>query len=195
MAAVVISAQSTGPVVVLIGPPGGGKTTQANFLRTAYAMPVIAAEDIVKENAAELNKRRHTGVAYADLREDPALTSFFRERLKTVDLTTGFVLDGYPATAYQAEDFSKLMTEMSLKRLLVLQLSMPDEDVRTRLAQSGESAERIEQRIKDYNREFGMIRTYYPSAQIVSVDGSGSPESVSKKIQAALTKAGIKPRK
>jgi len=190
-----LSAQSAGPVIVLIGPPGSGKTTQSALLRTRYALPVLAAEDIVKENQAELTKRRQGGVAYADLREDPALARFFRARMKTLDLSKGFVLDGYPATAFQAEDFSKLMQEMKLKQLLVLQLTMPDEAVRTRLAGTGESADRAEQRLKDYHREFGMIRTYYPNARILEVDATGTPENVSKKVAGALSKAGVKPGK
>lgn len=187
-----LSAQAAGPVIVLIGPPGSGKTTQSAFLRSTYSMPVVAAEDIVKENQAELGKRRQGGIAYAELREDPALARFFRARMKTLDLSKGFVLDGYPATQFQAEDFSKLMNEMKLKQLLVLQLTMPDEAVRTRLAGTGESPDRAEQRLKDYHREFGMIRTYYPNAKIVEIDATGTPENVSKKIAGALSKAGVK---
>lgn len=187
--------RAPGPVIVLIGPPGGGKTTQSAFLQSTYGLPLIAAEDLVKENEAELKKRRQSGVAYADLREDPSLARYFRARIKTLDTAAGFVLDGYPATQVQAQDFEKLMKEMSLKGLLILQLNVADDEIRKRLAATGETAERAEQRIKDYHREFDMIRTYYPDAQIVAIDGTGAPAAVSKRIQTALKKAGVAPRK
>jgi sugar/nucleoside kinase (ribokinase family) len=79
---------------------------------------------------------------------------------------------------------------------VVLQLEIPDETVRQRAATAGrqsDSPKIIEQRIKDYHREFDMISVYYPNAKIVKIDGTKSEELMWKDMQQALNQWGLRP--
>jgi len=97
------------PLIILIGPPLSGKTTFADSISHAYRIPSISIEDLIRDNAAELDRMRGEGVSLAEMRYDPAMSRYLRERLKTADLSHGITLDGYPATLVQAEDLAKMI--------------------------------------------------------------------------------------
>ena len=182
------------PLIILIGPPLSGKTTFADSIAHAYRIPSISIEDLIRDNAAELDKLRGEGVSLAEMRYDPAMSRYLRERLKTADLSHGITLDGYPATLVQAEDLAKMFPDLKLK-LVALRLQVPDDTVRERAKKTGRESDRpqiIEQRIKDYHREMDAIGLYFPNAKIVDLDGSLPEADVWKVIQAALDEAGLK---
>jgi adenylate kinase family enzyme len=182
------------PLIILIGPPLSGKTTFADSISHTYGVPTISIEDLIRDNAAELDKLRGEGVSLAEMRYDPAMSRYLRERLKTADLSHGITLDGYPATLVQAEDLAKMFPDLRMK-LVALRLQVPDDTVRERAKTTGRESDRpqiIEQRIKDYHREMDAISLYFPNAKIVDLDGSLSEAKVWKAIQAALDEAGLK---
>ena len=183
------------PLIILIGPPLSGKTTFADSISRSYGIPTISIEDLIRDNAAELDKLRGEGVSLAEMRYDPAMSRYLRERLKTADLSHGLTLDGYPATLVQAEDLAKMFPDLKL-RLVALRLRVPDETVRERAKATGRESDRpqiLEQRIKDYHREMDTISLYFPKAKIVDIDGSLPEAAVWKAVQAALDEAGLKP--
>ena len=183
------------PLVILIGPPLSGKTTFADSIARTYAMPAISIEDLIHDNAAELDKLRGEGVSLAEMRYDPAMSRYLRERLKTTDLSKGLVLDGYPATLVQAEDLARMFPDVKLK-LIALRLQVPDETVRARAKTTGSESYRpeiLEQRLKDYHREMDSIALYFPNAKIVDIDSSRSEAEAWKAIQTELGAAGLKP--
>ncbi len=182
------------PLIILIGPPLSGKTTFADSISHTYGVPTISIEDLIRDNAAELDKLRGEGVSLAEMRYDPAMTRYLRERLKTADLSHGITLDGYPATLVQAEELAKMFPELKMK-LVALRLQVPDDIVRERAKTTGRESDRpqiIEQRIKDYHREMDAISLYFPNAKIVDLDGSLPEAEVWKAIQTALYEAGLK---
>lgn len=182
------------PLIILIGPPLSGKTTFADSISHIYGVPTISIEDLIRDNAAELDKLRAEGVSLAEMRYDPAMSRYLRERLKTADLSHGITLDGYPATLVQAEELAKMFPELKMK-LVALRLQVPDDIVRQRAKTTGRESDRpqiIEQRIKDYHREMDAISLYFPNAKIVDLDGSLSEAKVWKAIQTALDEAGLK---
>lgn len=182
------------PLIILIGPPLSGKTTFADSISHTYGVPTISIEDLIRDNAAELDKLRGEGVSLSEMRYDPAMSRYLRERLKTADLSHGITLDGYPATLVQAEDLAKMFPELKMK-LVALRLQVPDDIVRERAKTTGRESDRpqiIEQRIKDYHREMDAISLYFPNAKIVDLDGSLSEAKVWKAIQTALDEAGLK---
>jgi adenylate kinase family enzyme len=182
------------PLIILIGPPLSGKTTFADSISQAYGVPSISIEDLIRDNAGELDRLRGEGVSLAEMRYDPAMSRYLRERLKTADLSHGITLDGYPATLVQAEDLAKMFPDLKLK-LVALRLQVPDDTVRERAKKTGRESDRpqiIEQRIKDYHREMDAIALYFPNAKIVDLDGSQPEANVWKAIQTALDEAGLK---
>ena len=182
------------PLIILIGPPLSGKTTFADSISHTYGVPTISIEDLIRDNATELDKLRGEGVSLAEMRYDPAMSRYLRERLKTADLSHGITLDGYPATLFQAEELAKMFPDLKMK-LVALRLQVPDDTIRERAKTTGRESDRpqiIEQRIKDYHREMDAISLYFPNAKIVDIDGSLPEAKVWKAIQTALDEAGIK---
>ena len=185
---------SSQPLIILIGPPLSGKTTFADSISHTYGVPSISIEDLIRDNAAELDRLRGEGVSLAEMRYDPAMSRYLRERLKTADLSHGITLDGYPATLVQAEELAKMFPDLKMK-LVALRLQVPDDTVRERAKTTGRESDRpqiIEQRIKDYHREMDAISLYFPNAKIVDLDGSAPEAKVWMAIQTALDEAGLK---
>jgi adenylate kinase len=188
-------ATSGPPLIILIGPPLSGKTTFVDSITKSYGIPAISIEDLIKDNAAELEKLRGEGISMAEMRYDPAMSRYMNTRLKAADLTHGIALDGYPATLYQAQELAKLVPGLGLKPI-AFQLDVPDDVVRARAKKSGQQSNQpgiLEQRIKDYHREMDTISLYYPNAKIVVVDANRPESETWKAIQAGLDGAGIKP--
>ena len=163
-------------------------------IRTTYGIPGISIEDLIKDNAAELERLRGEK-SLAEMRFDPAMSRYLRERLKTADLRHGLALDGYPTTLVQAEDLAKMLPDLKLSPI-AFQLKVPDDVVRQRAKKSGQESNKpeiLEQRIKDYHREMDSIGTYFPEARIVPVNGNQSEAKVWKEVRAGMESAGIKP--
>jgi adenylate kinase len=183
------------PVVVLIGPPLSGKTTFVTRIQDNYGIPGISVEDLIRDNASELRKMNPQNVSLAEMRYDPAMSRYLRTRLDRMDLSRGVALDGFPATRHQAEDLAKMNADLALNPI-VFQLEIPDEIVRKRAAQGGRQSDTpriIEQRIKDYHREFDMISAYFPNAKMVKIDGTQSEDNVWKVMKQALDQAKVGP--
>jgi adenylate kinase family enzyme len=183
------------PLIILIGPPLSGKTTLVASITRTYGIPNISIEDLIHDNATELERLRGEGMSMAEMRYDPAMTRYLQVRLKTTDLSHGLALDGYPATLVQAEDLAKMREGLKLKPI-AFQITVPDDVIRERSTKTGRQSDNpqiIEQRIKDYHREMDAISAYFPEATIVRVDGNKPEAEVWKAIQAGLGNAGIKP--
>jgi len=176
-------------VIVLIGPTGAGKTTQADFLKRRYGIPSLDINTLVRRNRGELKSENTPGINSGSPQENLGINELVRDRLKSMNTSRGFILDGYPATKDQADYLAKLLVEMHLPAPVVLQLDVPDAVARQRLAKrqrSDDTPAQIEQRLKDYHREMDFIRDYYPQANIWTVDGTRSPAEVSKTIVSIL---------
>jgi adenylate kinase len=189
------NSQPARPLVILIGPPLSGKTTFVTAIQRDYGIPGISVEDLITDHASELRKKHPEGTSLAEMRYDPALSRFLRTRLDSMNLKHGAALDGFPATLSQAEDLAKMITDLKMNAI-VLQLEIPDDTVRKRASTGGRQSDQpkiIEQRIKDYHREFDMISAYFPKAKIVKIDGTLSEEPMWKAMQQALEQGGVRP--
>ena len=182
------------PLVILIGPPLSGKTTFVTHIQQRYGIPGISVEDLIKDHAAELTKMHRGRTTMAEMRYDPAMSRYVRARLDSMDLGRGAALDGFPATKLQAGDLAKMIQELRLTPV-ALQLEIPDDVVRKRAATGGRQSDQpkiIEQRIKDYHREFDTLSLYYPNAKIVKIDGTQSEEKMWQAMQQALDEAKLR---
>ena len=182
------------PLVILIGPPLSGKTTFVTRIQQRYGVQGISVEDLIKDHAAELMKMHRGRTALAEMRYDPAMSRYVRARLNKMDLGRGAALDGFPATQQQAGELAKMIQELDLTPV-ALQLEIPDDVVRKRAAAAGRQSDQpkiIEQRIKDYHREFDSLSLYYPNAKIVKIDGTQSEEKMWQVMQQALDEAKLR---
>jgi adenylate kinase len=178
-------------VVVLIGPTGGGKTTQAKFLHERYGLPTVSADDLIKENPAVMAKAQTKGIDPGTPQTSPALNQLVHDKLASMDVKKGFVLDGYPATKDQADHLEAMVKELGLPSPIILQLDVPDKVALKRDQKRGradDTTAEIERRLKDYHRELDMVTLYYPEANIHKIDGTKPVDKVSKEIVAILEK-------
>jgi adenylate kinase len=145
-----------GLVMVLVGPPGSGKTTQSEELTKRYRVPIVTGDSTLSDSG-------------------------LRAKLKALDVTRGFILDGYPATRHQAEFLGTLVKELKLPSPIILQLDVPDDVVRQRLA-GKRKPEEVEKSLAQYHREMDLFREHYPDADIWTVIGTRPIADVTRTI-------------
>ena len=123
--------------LILLGPPGAGKGTQAKMLREKFQIPQISTGDIlrhaVKDNT-DLGIRAKSFMDAGQLVPDDVVVGLIKERIKQADCETGFILDGFPRTMIQAEKLSETLTEMDLTIDTVVDLEVNADEVISRLA-------------------------------------------------------------
>jgi adenylate kinase len=123
--------------IVLFGPPGSGKGTQAKMLAEKNGVPHIATGDILRENLkneTKLGLEAKTYMNKGELVPDDVLIGLIKDRLSQPDCASGFLLDGYPRTLPQAEALSKILTELGKNLDVVLNIDVPEEELLKRLA-------------------------------------------------------------
>ncbi|MBL0161691.1 MAG: nucleoside monophosphate kinase [Bryobacterales bacterium] len=178
----------TGAAVILfIGPPGSGKSTQAAAAAKTYNLPVVARHDLIAVDPDGFRANRAKAMAGMTEESDPFLNQLFAKKLASIDVTKGLILDGYPATKDHADFIAKLSKEGKLPYTFVIQLAIPDDVVMKRMKGSHEAKDgTLEQRLKDYHREMDMAKAYYPAADIVTIDATPKVQKVTAKVNAAL---------
>ncbi|HEY7616996.1 MAG TPA: nucleoside monophosphate kinase [Terriglobales bacterium] len=181
LAAMASTMLAAGPIVLIIGPPGSGRTTQAEFLRNDLGMTVIAVDDLIVRNKLKFQKYRMPTIQGVEPHLDPALDSLVEEALAKADSAKGVVLDGYPASKMQGDFLTALRQKLELPQPIVIHLSVPDNVVRSRL--TTQHRPELEQQLKDYHREFDFVREYFPETDIHTVDGTRRPADVAKEIR------------
>ena len=176
-----------GLVVILVGAPESGKSTQAAFIQKRYQIPVIAIDDLVKENPSAFKSRLQAVPPNLDLRMDPVVIDLFKKKLESIDISRGFVSDGFPASREQADALAAMVRDKRLSDPVVIQINVSDEEALAR-ARKDPNADlpQLPRQIKDYHREIGMLRSYYPQANIWEIDGARTPKEVSNTINAIL---------
>ena len=123
--------------LILFGPPGAGKGTQAERLREDFQLPYISTGVMLRENVSEgteLGKQAKRYMDAGDLVPDDVIVAMVAERLQEDDARDGFILDGFPRTREQAEALDKQLSEVGRRTTAVLMLDVPDEEVERRLS-------------------------------------------------------------
>jgi adenylate kinase len=179
-------AQAAGPLIIFIGPPGAGKTTQATILQKDRGMALISSDNLIEQNHQAFEKFRHPAIHGVEPRLDPALNKLVEEKLGSSDLSKGVILDGYPASKEQGDYLADLVPKLNLPKPVIIQLRLSDNAVRKRL--KNQSPADVEQGLKDYHREVDFAHVYFPQADIHEIDASKSPEAVAEQIRKVLPK-------
>jgi adenylate kinase len=123
--------------LVLVGPPGAGKGTQAEHIAAHYGIPAISTGDIFRANVAERTSLGEIAKSYmdeGDLVPDDLTIAMVRDRLGRDDTGSGFLLDGFPRTLPQAEAFSQMLDELEVPLDAVLKIKVEDDEVVRRLS-------------------------------------------------------------
>jgi adenylate kinase len=177
-------------MVLFIGPPGSGKSTQAVTAGRLLNLPVVGVDDLIKSNQATFDKIHRSGIAGMEPQTDPVLNRLFLERLEKGDLSRGVILDGYPSTKDHGDYLSDLLKKGVIPVPLVIELQIPDETVLKRTENvPGESRSSVEQRLKDFHREMDMLQLYFPDANLKRVDGTKSVKDVEAAVATLLKQA------
>ncbi|HYJ77587.1 MAG TPA: adenylate kinase [Actinomycetes bacterium] len=123
--------------LVLVGPPGAGKGTQAQFIASHFAVPKISTGDIFRANVSEgtdLGLEAKKYMDAGDLVPDEVTIGMVTDRLTHEDATEGFLLDGFPRTVHQAEVLDELLAAKAAAVDVVLELVVDDDEVVRRLS-------------------------------------------------------------
>lgn len=180
--------------IVFLGPPGAGKGTQAEMVATGHGIPHIATGVMMRqaiESGTELGAKVKSYLDAGNLVPDDLTIEVVKDRLSHDDCKGGYVLDGYPRTIPQAEQFLNYLSEAGVTPI-VLELVVPEEELLKRIAlrsegRSDDSAEVARHRLSVYTELTAPVADFFRKNQdVVRVDGVGSVEEVRNRVQAGL---------
>jgi adenylate kinase len=177
--------------LVLVGPPGAGKGTQATALSEKLSIPHISTGDLFRKHIAEeteLGQRVKHILDSGKLVPDEITNQMLVERLEQPDTGDGFLLDGYPRNIGQAELLSKVLADSDQKLDAVVQLQVDEDVLVERLLARGRSDDNedvIRHRQHVYQSETAPLLDYYRDV-LVTVDGVGEVDEVTNRVLSAL---------
>ena len=186
-------ANTSGLRLVMLGPPGSGKGTQAKILAEKLGVPAISTGRMLRravESGSELGQRVEAIVASGALVDDDTMAEVVRERLARDDAAAGYLLDGYPRTQAQADMLTRILADSGSALDAVVLIEVPeDELVRRSLARqrADDTEEIVRHRQGVYREKTAPLIEYYESLGLLRrIDGDSSIEDVNASICAAL---------
>lgn len=188
--------------IILLGPPGAGKGTQASHLVETRNMIQLSTGDMLREakdSGSEMGNKVAEVMARGDLVTDEIVIGLIREKLQG-DKRGGFIFDGFPRTLAQADALRALLAEQGENLDAVIELRVDDDTLVQRIVNRAEearaagqpvraddNAESVKQRLMEYYKKTSpLIGYYYAMGQLKSVDGLGKIDEVQAAITAAL---------
>ena len=183
--------------LVLVGPPGAGKGTQAVRLAERYGVPAISTGDIFRANVkggTALGQRAQEYMSAGALVPDEVTNAMVRDRLGQPDVAEGFLLDGYPRNPEQAVELDDMLAELGVSLDAVLEITANADEVTQRLlkraqieGRADDTEDVIRKRLSVYAESTAPLTGFYEArGTLVRVDGMGDVDAVTARIAAAL---------
>ena len=187
--------------LILLGPPGAGKGTQAKRLEEKFGIVQLSTGEMLRaavSSGSELGLKAKSIMDAGDLVPDAVMVAMIAERIEQPDCAKGFILDGFPRTVAQAEALDVMLAEKTLRIDYVIELAVDEtilfERIRTRIAEtpnserrSDDNEETLKNRLGVYHAQTAPILPYYQSkGALKSVDGMASIDAVSAQLETIL---------
>jgi len=184
--------------IILLGPPGAGKGTQAKILEQAHGIVQLSTGDMLRAAVASgsaLGKQAKAVMDAGKLMPDDIMVQIISDRIAQPDCANGFILDGFPRTTAQADALDKMLAQQGLKLDFVIEIAVDDEilidRINSRIAQmpagerrADDNAETLRTRLAVYHEQTAPILPYYRDRDMLKqVDGMQSIEQVTKQIE------------
>jgi len=188
--------------LLIIGPPGAGKGTQAALLAESFGIPAISTGDIFRYNVKNETELGLKAKAFMDRGEyvpDSLTNDLVRDRLAKPDAEAGFLLDGYPRTVDQVQELDAILSESGRKLDVVVQLTADYEELVRRLAgraalegRADDTPDVIRRRLGVYDEQTAVLIDIYAARGLVArIDGLGEIAEVTGRIIEALEARGL----
>lgn len=190
--------------LILLGPPGAGKGTQAARLVEAHGIPQLSTGDMLRAAVAagtETGLKAKAIMEAGDLVSDDIVNQIVADRISEPDCANGFILDGYPRTLAQADAVEEMMSEKGLSLDAVVELVVDDRALVGRIVKRAEEAaaagqpvrkddtpEVFDERLRAYYKSTAPLTGYYyAKGQLKTVDGMGTIDEVTAEIRSVLS--------
>ncbi|MCZ8545497.1 adenylate kinase [Mesorhizobium qingshengii] len=192
--------------LILLGPPGAGKGTQAQRLVEKHGIPQLSTGDMLRaavQAGTEVGKRAKAVMDAGELVSDAIVNAIVAERIDQVDCAKGFILDGYPRTLVQADAVEAMLSDRSQGLDAVIELVVDDKALVGRIVKRADEAQAaglpvrkddnpavFEERLREYYKKTSpLIGYYYAKGKLRSVDGMADIDQVTEQIEAVLKAA------
>ena len=187
--------------IILLGPPGAGKGTQAKYLTNTFGLKQLSTGDMLRaaiEGGSDLGKQVQLIVDAGDLVPDNIMIEMITTRITRADCAGGFILDGFPRTVLQAETLHEVLSLKKIKidHVIALDVKLDSllERIRNRALEAPEDQRRqdddeetLKHRLSVYKEQTAPVLPYYEKLGVLkTLDGMLTPDEVSKKINEVL---------
>ena len=189
--------------LILLGPPGAGKGTQAKMLKEKFNIPQISTGDILRKavsKGTELGEKTKAYMGDGGLVPDEIVIELIKEKIKEDDCARGFILDGFPRTVAQAAALDKILADNGIKLDAIIELIVDEDAMISRIEKrrddavaadepprKDDDAEVFRDRMIKYREETAPVSGFYQeSGRLQTVDGMRTVDEVAAQIDAIL---------